>query len=307
MAAAFLHCQAPQTQSSQSLSGPPHATANPALLTDRQPPFDKLELFGMFAAGPIAAYASQVIHTRGCNFTPDAAFISTFPVPTFQAILRSIKPRAPKTLSADRDAALELLRRGLEATHHRQFSVSDENYQRALQLAPDSATLHLAYSTNFLLIPDGARAETEARRSLELWPDNAEAHGVLSMALMLEGKLAESIAEARETLRIFPGHTSAKFQLTASLVKNRQYDEAIPAARNALVVLPNVPALHKFLGISLLQTKQTAEAIDQLTWYVNAAPSDPEGHYYLGLALRSAGRTDEANSQFQQAPSLKPQ
>jgi tetratricopeptide (TPR) repeat protein len=123
--------------------------------------------------------------------------------------------------------------------------LASRSYRGRLLLAPDSATLHLAYAANFLLIPDGVRAETQARRSLELWPDNAEAH---------------------ETLRIFPEHTSAKFQFVVSCVKNRQYDEALPAIRNALVVLPGVPALHKFLGICLLQKKQTADAIDQLTW-----------------------------------------
>jgi tetratricopeptide (TPR) repeat protein len=288
-------------------SGP---TATPpgtpqATLTDQQPPFDKLELFALFAAGPIAPYASQVIHKRGCTFAPDAAFIAAFPTPAFQEILRNIKPRLAKQSSPERDAAYELLPRALDATHHRQFAVSDENYQKALKLAPDSATLHLAYAANFLLVPNGVKAEPEARRSLELWPDNAEAHGILSLALMAEGKLAEAAAEARETLRIFPQHTSAEFQLVISLARNRQCDEAMPALRNALAVMPGMPPLHKFLGLCLLQSKHTDEAIGQLTWYVNADPTDHEGHYFLGTALRAAGRQTEADSQFQQAERLK--
>jgi len=113
--------------------------------------------------------------------------------------------------------------------------LASRSYRGRFLLAPDSATLHLAYAANFLLIPDGVRAETQARRTMELWPDNAE---------------------ACETLHLFPEHTSAKFQPAVSLVKNRQYDQALPAIRNALVVLPSVPALHKFFGICLLQKKQ---------------------------------------------------
>jgi predicted Zn-dependent protease len=256
----------------------------------------------MFAAGPIAAYASQVIQQRGCEFKPDATFLAAFPTPGFQAILKNIKPRAGEKSSPNRDAAYDLLRQALDATHHRQFSISDQDYHRALQLVPDSATLHLAYAANFLLMPDGTQAEPEARRSLQLWPDNAEGHGILSMALMLEGKLPESVAEARETLRLFPGHTSAKFQLAASLTKNHQYEEAVPAIRDAIAALPNFSPLHKFLGICLFQTKHTAEAIRELSWYVNADPADAEGHYYLGSALRAAGREEEAKAQFRLAP-----
>ncbi len=298
--------QTPPSPAAQKLAPRSDLPTTQAASTDQQPPFDKLELFGLFAAGPIAPYANQVIHKRGCTFTPDAMFIATFPTPAFQEILRNIKPRAVKKSSPDRDAAYELLTRALAATHRRQFAVSDENYQKALKLAPDSATLHLAYAANFLLMPDGAKAEPETRRSLELWPDNAEAHGILSLALMAEAKLAEAAAEARETLRIFPQHTSAKFQLAISLARNRQCDEAVPALRNALAVMPGMPPLHKFLGICMLQAKQTEEAISELTIYVRADPNDPEGHYFLGTALRAAGRQTEADAQFQQSGSLKP-
>jgi Tfp pilus assembly protein PilF len=253
---------------------PQEPAAPQAVPSDQQPPFDKLELFAFFAAGPIPSYARHVISQRGCTFEPNAHFLASFPIPAVQEVLKNIKPSAEKRSSPNRDAAYELLPRALDATHHNQFAVSDEIYQRALKLAPDSATLHLAYATNFLLTPDGIKAEREARRSLELWPDNAEAHGVLSLALMSQRNLAGAIAEARETLRIFPQHTSAKFQLGVALAQNHQYEEAIPALRNALLVLPNVPTLHKFLGISLLQTKQTDDAIAQLTWYVHADPTE---------------------------------
>jgi Flp pilus assembly protein TadD len=276
-----------------------------AVPSDQQPPFDKLELFGFFAAGPIPSYAKHVISQRGCTFAPDAYFMASFPIPAFQEILKNIRPGAAKKAFPDRDAAYELLPRALDATHHSQFAVSDEIYQKALKLVPDSATLHLAYATNFLLTPDGMKAEREARRSLELWPDYAEAHGVLSLALMSQRNVAGAIAEARETLRIFPQHTSAKFQLGVALAQNHQYEEAIPALRSALLVLPNVPTLRKFLGISLLQTKQTDDAIAQLAWYVHAVPTDPEGHYFLGTALRAAGRQTEADLELEQAEKLK--
>jgi tetratricopeptide (TPR) repeat protein len=291
---------------SQSTPAAPAGAPGGGRSNANQPPFDKLELFALFAAGPIAAYAKQVIQERGCTFTPDAAFVAAFPYPKVQQILRDIKPRTNKPSTPEREAAFALLVSALEATHHRQFDVSDENYQKALRLVPDSAELHLAYASNFLLVPDGKKAEPEARRSLELWPENAEGHGVLSMALLLQGKFGEAASEARETLRIFPDHMSAKFQLGLSLAQSQEYDEAIPALRSALAVMPSMPLLHKFLGLSLLETKQTAEAIAELKTYVATAPTDAQGHYFLGVALRSAGKQDEANSEFQEGLRLKP-
>jgi hypothetical protein len=54
------------------------------VIQEKQPPFDKLELFGFFAAGPLNTYADQVIRARGTDFTPDATFIDSFPFATFR-------------------------------------------------------------------------------------------------------------------------------------------------------------------------------------------------------------------------------
>src|SRR6266850_7684694 len=75
--------------------------AAPSAIRDEQQPFDKLELFGFLAAGPVSSYASQVIQARGTNFTPDATFISAFPFPAFQEILRKNRSRTARTVSAD--------------------------------------------------------------------------------------------------------------------------------------------------------------------------------------------------------------
>ena len=297
---------APCPSAAQISSTPKQSLSAPRASAEQQPPFDKLELFGLFAAGPNAPYAKQVIQKRGCTFAPDAAFLAAFPVPAFQEILRNIKPRAAKNSSPERDAAYELLPAALDATHHRQFAVSDENYQKALALAPDSATLHLAYAANLLLVPDGVKAEPEARRSLELWPDNAEAHGILSLALMVQGKVAEAADEARKTLRIFPEHKSAKVQLAISLARNHQCGEAIPALRSAVLVWASMFSLHKFLGICLLQEKQMDYAVAELNLYVSEDPNDAEGHYFLGVALRSKSQQGKAHAQFQEALRLQP-
>jgi tetratricopeptide (TPR) repeat protein len=271
-----------------------------------EPAFDKLELFGFLAAGPNDAYASQVVQERGTNFTPDAKFIASFPSPGFQAILRSIKPRTSKTLSSDRDQAYELLHKAWDEKQNRQWAAASESFEQALQLAPNSATLHLAYAACLLFPQNYREAEAQTRQSLKLWPNNAAAHATLALSLTPQKQFAEAEAESRETLRISPKDHSAMFTLGVSLAHQQKYEEAIPFLQNALAILPKLPELKKLMGGSLIETGEVARGIDQLNLYLKAAPEDAEAHYYLGVGLRLKGSSAEAHAQFAEALRLQP-
>ena len=282
-----------------------HAAAQVAIEAN-EPPFDKLELFAFFAAGPINSYSAFVIQQRGTNFTPDGDFISYFPIPEKQNILRNVKPRVAHTPSPDRDHAYELTRRAYDAQRNHQFSSASESYQQALQLASNSATLHLAYASNMLLAHNYTSADEQVRQSLKLWPENAEAHAMLALSMTLQKRNAEAELESREALRIYPQHQTAKFTLAHSLTNQRKYKEALPAIREAMAALPSMTALRKFLGIAQIETGDTAAGIEELSSYVKLAPGDAEGHYYLGVALRLKGGSAEAHEQFLEATRLQP-
>jgi tetratricopeptide (TPR) repeat protein len=271
-----------------------------------QPPFDKLELFGFFAAGPYNSYAGQVIRARGTDFTPDASFIASFPSPAFRQILQNIRARTVSTVSPDREAAYELLRRAWDAKQNRLLATANEGFQQALLLAPNSATLHLTYANNLLLSQDYPAAEAQARRSLTLWPENADAHASLALSLTAQKHFVEAESESREALRIFPEHHSALFALGLSLPHEQKYEEAIPVLQNAIATLPGIPVLRKLLGISFVETGKIDEGTTLLSAYEKNTPEDAEGHYYLGVALRLKGQSDDARSQFDEAFRLEP-
>jgi tetratricopeptide (TPR) repeat protein len=268
-------------------------------------PFDKLELFGLFAAGPPDVYASQVIRERGTDFTPDPTFIASFPAPEYRAILTAINPRAAKPMSPNRDEAYELLRKALNAQRNGQFALANQSYQQALRLAPDSATLHLAWANDLLLFQKHPAAEVQARQSLKLWPENAEAHTALALSLTAQKQFAEAESESREALRIFPKQKMAMFALGVALTHEQKYGDAIPFLRASIPVLPDVPELNKLLGICLTETRKITEGIDQLSLYVKLAPEDAEGHYYLGVALRLKGDSEGAHTHFAEALRLQ--
>jgi TonB family protein len=298
-------------ESSRVPDTPPKATKTETTVAhssirEEQPPFDKLELFGFLAAGPANSYASQVIEARGTNFAPDAAFIASFPFPGFPEMLKNTKPLAATTTSPYRDAAYELLRQAWNAKQNRQLAPASESYQKALLLAPDSATLHLAYADSLLLSQNYAAAEAQARQSLKLWPENSEAYGLLALSLTAQKQFAEAESASREALRIFPENHYAMFALGVSLTHEGKYAEAVPVLQKLIAAVPKMAESRKFLGISLFETGEIDEGISQLDLYEKNAPADAEGHYYLGAALRSKGRSEEAHAQFVEAFRLQP-
>jgi tetratricopeptide (TPR) repeat protein len=289
----------------QTVSSPPQTSTYPIIQTAAVP-FDKLELFAFFAAGPTNSYAIHVIQERGTDFTPDASFISSFPFAEKQTILKSIKPRVPHSPSPDRDQAYNLTYKANEAQRNRQFVSAAEIYQQAIQLAPNSATLHSAYAGVLLLSHNYTASDEQSHLCLKLWPQDADAHAMLALSMTFQKRHSEAEIESREALRIYSQHASALFTLSNSLINQRKYKEAIPVVREAMVTLPKMTALTKFLGLALLETGELAAGTDQLSSYVKLSPDDAEGHYYYGVALRMKGSSAEAHLQFSEALRLQP-
>jgi tetratricopeptide (TPR) repeat protein len=308
IAAALLSFLTPsvlQDYLAQTASRAAEATARSSTQVNELP-FDRLELLGFLAAAPNDAYASRAVHERGISFTPDSTFIALFRSPGFRAILRSITSRTSQALSPDRDQAYEWLRKAWDLEQDRQWAAAGESFQRALQLAPNSANLHLAYAACLLFPRNYREAEVQARQSLKLWPENATAHAILALSLVSQKQFAEAEAESREALRISPGDHAAQFALAIALAHEHKYKEAIPVLSSAMAVQPNLPELKKLMGVSLIETGEVAAGTDQLNLYVKAAPEDAEGHYYLGVALRLKGSSDDAQAQFAEALRLQP-
>jgi TonB family protein len=270
-------------------------------------PFDELELLAFCKSNMYSPYAFVEMKARGLEFKPDAEFIRMVISVGLRdrtiELLRDYSPITATSMSPERGAAFSELKLAIEASDR---SSADSHYQRALQLAPDSATLHSAFGGNLLVTQQFDGAEKEFRRALQQWPNDADAHTLLAAVLMSTNRSAEAVPEAREALRIFPRDKAALTALGFALTQSDQYADAIPVLREAIQRTPEMPLLKKHLGVCLLHTGDLDGAIDQLTSYLSGAPSDAEGHYELGAALRAKGKKDDAIVQFQEAHRLDP-
>lgn len=274
------------------------------------PPFDRLELLAFLAGQGRALYEMQAICQRGIDFTPDSSFLAALGIygvsPDAVDAVKTFKPRGAGKPSPDRVSAYGLLDVALTDKHNKQLASANEDFVRALQLAPDSATLHLAYAKNLLLLKNYPEAEVQARQSLKLWPEDAEADVALALALGGQKRDSEATPEARQALQIFPDHKAALIELGFSLARSGEYKESIPILEQALSRTPELPLIRKHLGASMVHTGDFDAAIDQLTLFLNTNQSDAEAHYLLGVALRAKGKRDEALAEFREAARIEP-
>ena len=296
---------------SATAPGSPFACSATASDASHAPPFDRLELLAFLPGGLSPRYAGRVICERGINFTLDSTVLSTLRyygiAPDFVDSLAKITPRAIVKPAADRVSAYGLLDVALTDKSHGQLQQAQDEFERAIKLAPDSATLHLAYARILYANRNYSESEVQSRRSLELWPEDADARVALATALSAQKRDGEAVPEAREALRIFPGHKVARIELGISLARSGQYKAAIPVLRDVLPVAPQLPVIYKQLAGSLVHAGgDFDEAIQELNLFLKANPDDAEAHYLLGVALRGAYRPDDALAQFREAARLEP-
>src|SRR5271156_1487512 len=220
------------------------------------PPFDRLELLAFLAGQGRARYEFQAVCQRGIDFTPDSHFLdklrSSAVLPEVVEAVATFKPRQKGETSPDRTSAYELLENALAHASAKDLESADHDFSRAIALAPDSATLHLAYARKLLILKSYTEAESQSRESLKLWPEDASAHISLAMALMGLNRNSEATSEAREALRIFPNDQTGLVALGFSLAKNQQYKEAIPPLQEALPLAKQLPIIRKDLGICMV-------------------------------------------------------
>ncbi len=280
-------------------------------LPGSSPPFDRLEFLAFASTNYDTNYEKKVLCQRGIDFEPSSTVLQVFRInhvePELLDAVSKIKPRPASAAQPDRDRAFTTLQLAIEDVNGGPLAAADIDYKRSLQLADDSAALHLAYANYLVKVHNPSEAGRQARRSLELWPDNANARVVLAFSLSLEGRDAEAVGEARKALLIFPEHAGAQVELGFALARSGDYAEAIPVLRLAAIHARNLPVIHKTLGICLVHTRQFGEALDELNMFLKASPKDAEAEYALGVALRETGKKDEALTHFREASRLAPE
>ena len=181
--------------------------------------------------------------------------------------------------------------------------------QEALRLQPDFADAHNNLGVWYGDHGDPQKAAAEYGEALRLKPDYATAHNNLGSVLAAApGRLDDAIAHFQEAARLQPDFAEARNNLgNALLATPGRMDDAIAQYRLAVRIRPDLEEAHRNLGNALLRDPgRQEEAVAQFGEALRLKPDDAEAHNNMGLALNSLGRTTEAIAQYEEALRLMP-
>jgi Flp pilus assembly protein TadD len=217
--------------------------------------------------------------------------------------------------------------------------------RRALQLAPDRASLHYDLALALKLKDDLPAAVLELKEALRLDPQLADGYYTLGVTLWQQGDLAASVEQLRNAVKVKPDYAEAYYTLGSVLKQMKQLPEAAQALREAIRLQPEFAGAHTTLasvlrqmgdkpgaeaetktgealakaktnqqgalfslnsGKRLLKVGDLDGAISQFQRAVQLAPDSAEAHYQLAVALERSGKTGEAAMEYRMAAKLDP-
>jgi TolB-like protein/Tfp pilus assembly protein PilF len=163
----------------------------------------------------------------------------------------------------------------------------------ALELDETLAEAHTALAAiAYRFHYDWSRSEREFRRALELRPNHAECHRMYSVFLWNVGRFEEALSQAQRGQELDP--LSPSTNVGSTFLWARQYDRAIAECRRALEMDPDLPHAHFGLGLAYTLRGDFREGIRELRVAVRLSRRNPGYLSRLGHAYAAAGKEREA-------------
>lgn len=165
---------------------------------------------------------------------------------------------------------------------------------KALSLDPGLAEAHaemgrILYQYDW----DWSRSEQEIRRALEINPNDAHTHSTYALLLRLTGRVEEANAEAKRVRALDP-LTKHGGVFAAPAGSNKTDDQAITRMRKVLQLDPALARGHYQLGRALVEAGDLGEGIAELETAVRLTQKNRRFQAAVGWAYALAGREDDA-------------
>ncbi|MFA6273089.1 MAG: tetratricopeptide repeat protein [Candidatus Paceibacterota bacterium] len=137
------------------------------------------------------------------------------------------------------------------------------NYNKALELNPQSPLIHLTLARLDLANSDNKKARESIEKALEMKPDYTDAIFLLAQIDAAEGNLTEAIKSVEKIAQIAPDDPTVFFQLGLLQYNNKNYNKTVEALERAVTLSPDYANARYFLGLSYYQIGKNDEAVQQ--------------------------------------------
>jgi superkiller protein 3 len=161
-------------------------------------------------------------------------------------------------------------------------------FQRALEIKPDSAGIH--YNLGVVLSQQGKTDEAIAqyRKAVELDADHAAAQNSLGQALLLKGDINGAMACFERTAALSPDPMRRWFNLGNEFLQKGNWQAAILFYRRAIKINPRSADAWAYLGGACFKDGQSREAIDSWQKSLDLNPAQPQVQVNLASLLATA-------------------
>lgn len=147
------------------------------------------------------------------------------------------------------------------------WNAANQEYLRAIALAPGLAPAHEWYATFLGEIGQKAQSLEEARRAVQLDPLSAHAHNALAAAAFLAGQFGESIEQCHKILELEPDGPDGYACMSQALAYAGKYSEALSYLKRGIAVTHGDPYFLSFAAITsahLGQMQQAAQFVEEI-------------------------------------------
>ncbi len=189
--------------------------------------------------------------------------------------------------------ALPLLQSGIDAENRGALDQAVAAFQKAADLAPNSAIVFLRLGEVYMKQRDYAAALPPLKHAAELSPDSVPVHQLLGYALLATGYAADAI------LHLQMIHDSGALGIAQLQVG--QAGEAVTNLQAALAKSPDDPDLLFYL--SRAATALAGQSLDRLR---SVAPDSARGHQAAGQTDYELKMLPEAATEYERAIAMRP-
>lgn len=182
--------------------------------------------------------------------------------------------------------------------------LSQQEYQRLGELAPDSDRVHQLLGEAALAAENPSEAETQFQGALKANPRSVEILTELAELKRSQSKFDEAITYYTQAEQVGPLTYDVAYGLGASYTYKQDYSEAIIWLRKAVALAPDSSAGRFALGNALFQSGQLEAAIPELKRSLQLEPRLKQAYFLLGRAYSKLGRKDEANAALKKLDEL---
>ena len=172
------------------------------------------------------------------------------------------------------------------------------NYEKALQINPELASVYVPVGMNYLNSGEIAKAETAAQNAEKRGITDASFQNLKGMILYKQNKNTEALAAFEKSLAVEGRNATAKYYRAAILDRMNQPEKSIAAYRETVAIEPAYSPAWYDLGVSYYNRGDFANAATAYQEAVKVDPTYYQAHYNLANTYRQLEKFPEANSEY---------